>query len=310
MSEEFDTPVFLRMTTRICHAKEDILIDKRKEVLAKSFNMDVAKYVMVPGNAYRRHIVLEQRLEELKKFSNASSLNVVEMKDTKIGVITNGSAYLYVKEMMPQMSILKLGMSFPFPDDVVKTFASKVEKVLVIEELDSFIEDKVKALGIPCTGKDRSFCIGELRPEHIPLIIEGKTREPEVFAGRKPSLCPGCGHRMVFNVLKELQVTVSGDIGCYTLGVLPPFSSIHTCVCMGAGITMFEGLRRAQNNNVVGVIGDSTFVHSGITGLINAAYNKMTGVIIVLDNSITAMTGGQPHPGVGLTLKGDRKSVV
>ena len=142
------------------------------------------------------------------------------------------------------------------------------------------------------------------------MLFRSKTREPEVFAGRKPSLCPGCGHRMVFNVLKELQVTVSGDIGCYTLGVLPPFSSIHTCVCMGAGITMFEGLRRAQNNNVVGVIGDSTFVHSGITGLINAAYNKMTGVIIVLDNSITAMTGGQPHPGVGLTLKGEKTKTL
>jgi indolepyruvate ferredoxin oxidoreductase alpha subunit len=310
VSEEFDTPVFLRMTTRICHAKEDIVIGKRKEVPAKPFHIDVAKYVMVPGNAYRRHIVLEKRLEELKNFSNTSNLNSAEIKDTKIGVITSGSSYLYVKEMMPQVSVLKLGMSFPFPDDLVKTFASKVEKVFVIEELDSFLEDKVKALGIKCIGKDKSFCIGELRPEHIPLIVEGKTREPEIASGRKPSLCPGCGHRMVFNVLKELKVTVSGDIGCYTLGVLPPFSSIHTCVCMGAGVTIFEGLKRANNHNVVGVIGDSTFVHSGITGLINAAYNKVTGVVIILDNSITAMTGGQPHPGVGTTLKGEKTKAL
>ncbi|MFA6378483.1 MAG: indolepyruvate ferredoxin oxidoreductase subunit alpha, partial [Candidatus Omnitrophota bacterium] len=259
MSETFDTPVFLRMTTRICHAKEDVVIGKRKEVSAKPFNIDVAKYVMVPANAYRRHIVLEKRLEELKKFANVSSLNVAEINSTQVGVIANGASYLYAKEMMPQASILKLGMSFPFPDDLVKTFASKVEKVFVIEELDSFIEDKVKQLGIKCIGKDKSFFVGELRPEHIPFIVEGKSRELEVASGRKPSLCPGCGHRMVFNVLKELQVTVSGDIGCYTLGALPPFSSIHTCVCMGAGVTIFEGLRRAKNNNVVGVIGESTF---------------------------------------------------
>jgi len=306
ISEEFDTPVFLRMTTRICHAKEDVTIGKKKEVPVKPFNIDVAKYVMVPGNAHRRHIVLEKRLEDLKDFASTSTLNVAEMNDPKIGVITNGTSYLYVKEMIPQASILKLGMSFPFPDDLVKTFASNVEKVFVIEELDSFVEDKVKALGISCTGKDKSFCIGELRPEHIPLILKGKAQESKLASGRKPSLCPGCGHRMVFNVLKELQVTVSGDIGCYTLGVLPPFSSIHTCVCMGAGVTIFEGLRHAKNNNVVGVIGDSTFVHSGITGLINAAYNNVTGVIIILDNSVTAMTGGQPHPGVGLTLKGEK----
>ena len=306
LSEQFDTPVYVRMTTRICHSKEDIVIGKRKELPMKPFKIDVAKYVMVPGYAYQRHIILEERLKDLKRYSNSSSLNVMEVRDPKIGVITSGSAYLYVKEMLPQASVLKLGMSFPFPGDLVKAFAAEVEKVIVIEELDPFIEDKVRALGIPCAGKDRSFRIGELRPEHIPLILEGKTKEPEVFSGRKPSLCPGCGHRMVFNVLKELKVAVSGDIGCYTLGVEPPFSSIHTCVCMGAGVTMFEGLRRAGNDHVVGVIGDSTFVHSGITGLINAAYNKVTGVIIILDNSITAMTGGQPHPGVGVTLKGEK----
>jgi len=306
ISEEFDTPVFLRMTTRICHAKEDIVIGKRKEIAVKPFDINVAKYVMVPANANRRHIILEQRLEELKKFANASLLNREEMNDKNIGVITSGETYLYVKEMMPQASILKLGMSFPFPDDLVKAFASKVENVLVIEELDPFLEEKVKALGISCTGKDKSFCVGELRPEHIRLIAQGKVKEQEVVSARKPSLCPGCAHRMVFGVLKDLGVVVAGDIGCYTLGVLPPFNSIHTCVCMGAGVTIFEGLRHAKNNNAVGVIGDSTFIHSGITGLINAVYNKITGVVIILDNSITAMTGGQPHPGVGLTLKGEK----
>jgi len=304
ISEQFDIPVMIRLTTRIAHSKENVGIGERKEVPKKDFKIDTQKYVMVPKNAYLRHIDLEKRLEKLKNYSEKTKINKLEINDKKLGFITSGITYLYAKEMFPEASFLKLGMSHPFPDKKVIEFSKKVKNIFVIEELEPFIEEQVKALGIKIKTKHPSFRVGELLPEHIVKIVAGKKKEEKVISSRKPSMCPGCPHSGVFSVLKKLGVTVSGDIGCYTLAAAPPFSALHTCLCMGGGVTFFEGLTRALGKNVVGVIGDSTFVHSGITGLINAAYNGVKGVIIILDNSTTAMTGGQPHPATGFNIKG------
>ncbi|MDD5669363.1 MAG: thiamine pyrophosphate-dependent enzyme [Candidatus Omnitrophica bacterium] len=306
VSEEFDTPVMVRMTTRISHTKENIVIGTRKDIPVRPFTVNVPKYVMVPGNAYKRHIELEQRLVRLKQYAEKTFLNTIEINNREIGFITSGVSYLYAKEMYPGASFLKLGFSWPFPETLARSFSKKVKKVYIIEELEPFLEEHVRLAGIPCTGKHPSFRIGELRPEHIPYIVRGKSKEEKASGARKPVLCPGCPHRSVFTVLKKLKKIVAGDIGCYTLGALPPLSSLHTCLCMGSGITFFEGFGKAGERNAVGVIGDSTFVHSGITGLINAAYNKARGVIIILDNSTTAMTGNQPHPGTGVTMQGEQ----
>jgi indolepyruvate ferredoxin oxidoreductase alpha subunit len=306
ISEKFDTPVMMRLTTRIAHSKENISAGERKEIAPKEFKIDIPKYVMVPRNAYQRHIILEKRILELKEFSEKTSLNKIEINSKKIGFITSGVSYLYAKEMYPEASFLKLGFSFPFPDKKAKEFAKKVGQVFVIEELEPFIEEQLALAGIRFKTKHPSFRIGELRPEHIPLIIKGKEKVEEKYTARKPVMCPGCPHRPVFWVLKKLKAVVTGDIGCYTLGALPPLSALHSCLCMGSGITFFEGLRKGLGKNVVGVIGDSTFVHSGITGLINLAYNKTKGLIIILDNSTTAMTGSQPHPATGITIKGEQ----
>ncbi|HNX90812.1 MAG TPA: indolepyruvate ferredoxin oxidoreductase subunit alpha [Candidatus Omnitrophota bacterium] len=303
LSEKFDTPVLFRMTTRISHTKEDVLLGTRTEVAPKGHNIDPQKYVMVPANAYRKHAELEKKLEDLRGFAELTELNKTEYNDKKIGFITSGVMYYYAKEKYPDASFLKLGMSFPFPSEKVKEFVKEVKKVYVLEELEPFIENKIRALGLKCKYRDPSFRIGEIRPEHIPDIVKGKTKEEKKIVSRKPVLCPGCSHRPVFSVLKKLKCIVTGDIGCYTLAALPPLGALHTCVCMGGGITMFDGMKRAVGKNVVGVIGDSTFMHSGITGLINAVYNKQKGVILILDNSTTAMTGGQPHPGTGMTIK-------
>jgi len=306
VSEEFDTPVMFRMTTRISHTKENVITGTRKDIPVRPFTVNVPKYVMVPGNAYKRHIELEQRLMRLKQYAEKTALNTIEINDRARGFITSGVSYLYAKEMYPGASFLKLGFNWPFPVALVKSFSRQVKEVYVIEELEPFLEEHVRLAGIACKGKHPSFRIGELKPEYIPYIIRGKPKEEKASSARKPVLCPGCPHRAVFAVLKKLKKIVTGDIGCYTLGALPPLSSLHTCVCMGSGITFFEGFGKAGERNAVGVIGDSTFVHSGITGLINAAYNKTRGVIIILDNSTTAMTGNQPHPGTGVTIRGEQ----
>ncbi|MFW6254517.1 MAG: thiamine pyrophosphate-dependent enzyme, partial [Chitinivibrionales bacterium] len=218
--------------------------------------------------------------------------------------ITAGVPYTYVKETYPDASILKLGMPYPFPDDLIRTFAQSVKELVVIEELDPFLEEHLKAMGIAVRARHKSWRIGELRPEFITPIVKGEEKEEKAAGTRKPQLCKGCPHGFVYETLKKLNVTVSGDIGCYTLGALPPLSSVHTCVCMGAGVTIHEGLRRGGvDGRVVGVVGDSTFIHSGITGLINAVYNKAKGLIMILDNSTTAMTGGQNHPGTGRSIR-------
>lgn len=306
ISEKFDTPVILRLTTRIAHTKETVRVEKRQERSKKHYQPCFEKYVMVPKNAGARHAELEKRIAKLKKYSGSSSLNAVEIGDRKIGFITSGVSYLYAKEMYPDASFLKLGMSYPFPEDKVREFVKKVKTAYVIEELEPFIEEQCKIAGIKIKTKDESFRVGELRPEHIPLIIAGDGKKDLKRISRKPVLCPGCSHRPVFWVLNKLKLNVAGDIGCYTLGASAPLSALHTCLCMGSGDTILEGFTKVLGRNVVGVMGDSTFVHSGITGLINLAYNKTNTVLIILDNSTTGMTGSQPHPATGITIKGER----
>jgi indolepyruvate ferredoxin oxidoreductase alpha subunit len=305
ISEQFDTPVIFRMTTRVAHSKEDVEIGERINVPVKKLTIDFPKYVMVPRNAYKRHIFIEKRLRDLALFSETTSLNRVEKGSSDIGFITSGISYSYIKEQFPDASILKLGFVYPFCDNKIKAFASSVKKLYIIEELDPFIEEHLKSLGIQCQAKDPTYRIGEIRPEFITDIVAAKTKTEVESNARKPVLCRGCPHRFVFNSLRKLKTFVAGDIGCYTLGATPPLASLHTCVCMGAGITFNEGLRRAHpDEKIVGVIGDSTFIHSGITGLINAVYNNVKGVIMILDNGTTAMTGGQNHPATGKTITG------
>jgi indolepyruvate ferredoxin oxidoreductase alpha subunit len=303
ISEKFDTPVLFRMTTRVAHSKEDVIVGERTERPNLPFSINIPKYVMVPKNAYKRHIFVEQRILNLKEFAETTSLNRIEQGSDKLGFITSGVSYYYIKERYPDASILKLGFTYPFCDRKIAEFSASVKELTVVEELDPFIEEHLRASGIKCRARHPSWRIGELRPEHMQTIVDGGIKEEKDSASRRPVLCRGCPHRFVFHLLKKIKATVAGDIGCYTLGALPPLSALHTCVCMGAGITFHEGLRRAMpDGKIVGVIGDSTFIHSGITGLINAVYNNMHGLIMILDNSTTAMTGGQNHPATGKTI--------
>jgi indolepyruvate ferredoxin oxidoreductase alpha subunit len=307
ISEKYDTPVIIRMTTRISHTKEDVDLGTRTEVAAKPLVKDWEKYVMVPRNARIRHEVVEKRQQKLFKLSEKSRLNKVEIKNPSLGFITSSISYMYLKEQFPDASYLKLGMLYPFCDEKIKSFAGKVKKLYVVEELDPFIEEHVKALGIrKAKFKHSSFQLGELGPATIGDLVAGRSKNEKKLPGRPPRLCPGCPHWSVFSVLKKLDLFVAGDIGCYTLGSLPPTSALHTCICMGAGVTFNEGIRRAHpEGKIVGVVGDSTFVHSGITGLVNAVYNKAKGIVFILDNSTTAMTGGQNHPGTGKTIRNE-----
>jgi len=311
ISERFDTPVLLRLTTRVSHTKECVDVGARAAVARDRFVPDISKYVMIPRNAYERHIRVEERIRELRAYAEASPLNRAEPGDG-IGVITSGVAYNYVREALPGASVLKLGMPYPYPDAKIRQFASRFERVAVVEELDPFLEEHVRSLGIAVRPIHDSHRIGELTPEVVPDLVEGKPKDLRRAASRKPVLCPGCGHRSVFSALKKLKVIVAGDIGCYTLAATPPLAAMHTTICMGAGITVHEGLWRALKDGradaegpqrIVGVIGDSTFIHSGITGLVNAVYNGVEGLIVILDNSTTAMTGGQNHPGTGRTIR-------
>ena len=304
ISEQFDTPVLFRMTTRVAHTKENVATGPRNEIALRPFAVDIAKYVMVPRNAYQKHIRIEKRLVQLAALSEKTPLNRIEKGSSALGFITSGIPYHYLKENFPDASYLKLGFTYPFCDKKIARFARSVKDCVVVEELDPVIEEHVKTLGIKARAKHATFRIGELLPEHMPLIYKGARKKEAASTARKPVLCPGCPHRFVFSVLKRNKTIVAGDIGCYTLAATPPMSALHTCLCMGSAITLHEGFRRVMPDaKVVGVLGDSTFVHSGITGLVNAAYNKMKGLIIILDNSTTAMTGGQNHPATGKTLR-------
>jgi indolepyruvate ferredoxin oxidoreductase, alpha subunit len=313
LSERFDVPVFLRTTTRVSHATGAVVLgDVEPPAVALGFVEEPAKWVMLPVNARKRHVVVEERMRALREFAETFEGNRIEWGDRSLGIITAGVAYQYVREAFPDASVLKLGLAHPLPERLVRAFAAGVKRLIVVEELDPIIETHVKALGIPVEGKDRIPLLGELNPRIVRQAISGEAvpvREPAVVPNRPPNLCAGCPHRSLFFALNKCKVTVTGDIGCYTLSALPPLKSMDTCVCMGASIGtafgMEKALGEAARGKVVAVIGDSTFVHSGITGLINVVYNRGFSTVIILDNGTTAMTGAQDHPGTGKTLQAE-----
>ncbi len=321
ISEQFDTPVILRLTTRIAHSQSIVEISDKEDYIAKPYVKDINKYVMMPAMAKVRHNLLVQREIELEKFSNETGLNKIIWGDKKIGIITSGVAYQYAREALGEgASYLKLGMVHPIPIDMIKEFASQVDKLYVIEELEPFFENQLKAAGIDVVGKEIMPRTGELSASIIANVFEKSVnteinRDDEfgTLPNRPPVMCAGCPHRGTFYILKKIGATVMGDIGCYTLGALPPMQAMDACICMGASIGMAHGFEKAIKQNgedpnttkVVAVLGDSTFIHSGITGLIDAVYNKGVSTILILDNSITGMTGHQDNPTTGFTIKGE-----
>jgi len=314
LSEDFDTPVILRTTTRVSHCKSVVNGSEPVHVEEKGLLKDSAKYVMLPSNARRSHAMVEERLARLKDWGETSGINQIYDGDGKIGIITSGISYQYAREAFPDASILKLGMTYPLPSEMIRGFAREVEKLAVVEELDPFIEEQVRALGVNVHyGKNVLPICGEYSRDVVFEALGGRAKNSKppaaVLIGRTPTFCPGCSHRGLFTVLSRLKVFVSGDIGCYTLGALPPFSALHACTDMGASIPVAHGTSiglRMQGikEKPVAVIGDSTFLHSGITGLINMVYNGGEAIIIIMNNDTTGMTGGQEHPGTGRTASG------
>ncbi len=314
-SENFDTPVLLRTTTRISHGKSVVKTAEPLPLRQPGFQPNKAKYVMIPAYGKRRHLAVEERLKRLAEFAEATALNRTEWADTSIGIITSGIAYQYVKEVAPHASVLKLGLIWPLPAAMIKEFAAGVDRLYVVEELDPFLEEQIKALGISLTGKEAFPVTGELNPELVRKGLRlGETEtgsaEAEMVKAidlpmRAPAMCSGCPHRGLFYTLKKLKLVVAGDIGCYTLAVGKPLEAIDTCVCMGASIGGAMGMERAGVEGVISVLGDSTFIHSGITGLINMVYNGSHGTVVVLDNRITAMTGRQQNAASGKRISGD-----
>ena len=315
LSEKFDTPVLLRTTTRINHSKSIVSLNDRVAIPTKQYKKDMLKNVLLPSNARKKHVLVEKRMTDLEQFGNECDCNRIEWGDKKLGIITSGISYQYTREIFPNTSILKLGLTNPLPKKLIREFVDQVEKVYVIEELDPFLEEQILAMGIQLEGKNRLPIIGELSQEIVARSLIGES-EPQKSSlkdipipPRPPVLCPGCSHRGVFYAMKKLRLTVTGDIGCYTLAAIPPLEIMDTCLCMGASVGFAEGMEKAAGDKLkgklVGVIGDSTFYHSGITGLIDIVYNQGKTKICILDNHITAMTGHQEHPGSGLTLKGE-----
>ncbi|WP_243373966.1 indolepyruvate ferredoxin oxidoreductase subunit alpha [Geotalea sp. SG265] len=313
LSEQFDTPVMLRTTTRTSHGKSIVTLEEPVAGLpTPKLARNAAKFVMLPGNAKVRHPFIEERTHKLKEYGRTLSINRVEMREAAIGVITSGVPYQYVREVLPNASVLKLGMVYPLPEALIREFAAKVDRLYVVEELDPFLEEQIKALGITVTGKEIIPICGELTPGILRRsfeLPEPESSTVEKLPGRPPNMCPGCPHRGVFFTLNQLKAFVTGDIGCYTLGFLPPLSAMDTCVCMGASIGNATGITKVlsaeEQKKVVAVIGDSTFLHSGITGLLDMVYNKAPATVIILDNRITAMTGRQENPASGYTLMGE-----
>lgn len=316
ISERFDTLVLFRMTTRICHGKSLVEFGEREEVGLRSYKKDPRKYAAVPANARALRVVLEDRMKELEKFSNETDLNFFEWNDKKIGIISSGVAYQYAKDVFGDtVSYLKLGFTHPLPMEKIKEFAKEVETLYVIEELEPYIEDQLKAAGIKCIGRDKITGIGELNPDIIAKALLGDEREiveydRSIAVDRPPTLCAGCPHRGFFYELsKRKDVIVNGDIGCYGLGVAPPLSTVDTIICMGASISMAHGAQKVLNKHngekrMVAVIGDSTFFHTGVNSLIDTIYNRSNTINVILDNRITGMTGHQENPGTGYTLQG------
>lgn len=317
LSEEFDTPVILRTCTRVAHSQGLIPLSEREEVPLKDYKKDIRKYVMSPGNAVGRHVFVEERMKKLAEYAETAEVNRVE-RGSNVGFLCAGTVYQYIKEVFPEASVLKLGMAWPMPEKLIRDFAASVEKLYIVEELDPVIETHVRKMGIvPDGGKELFGLLGELSQAKIARAMGLQPRKNETFGenlpGRPPVMCAGCPHRGLFAILKKLKLTVTGDIGCYTLGSMPPLNAMDTTVCMGASIGMAHGftkIRPDMAKKTVAVIGDSTFMHSGLTGLVNVSYNLGSAKVIVVDNSITGMTGHQQNPTTGLTLQNERTPVI
>lgn len=314
LSEEYDTPVIVKMCTRVAHSQSIVETGEREKERTLPYEKNIAKYVMMPGNAIRRHPVVEERTRKLIEYANTCEFNRVEMGDTKLGIITSSTSYQYVKEVFgDSASILKLGMVYPLPEKLILDFAEKVDKLAIVEELDSMIEDHCKKLGLTVTGKEVLPLEGEYSQNLIAEKFGEKVPEykslNEALPGRPPVMCAGCPHRGLFYILSKNKCTVLGDIGCYTLGAVAPLNAIEMTLCMGASISSIHGFNKAlgeeSEGKTVAVIGDSTFMHSGMTGLANIAYNQSNSTVIILDNSITGMTGHQQNPTTGYNIKGD-----
>lgn len=312
LSESYDTPVIVRLTTRLSHSQGAVKLCEREEPEDKKYERNAAKFVMMPGNAKGRHVYVEERMKKLAEDGSDFPVNRAEYKDTSIGFITSGIPYQYVKEACPEASVLKLGMVHPLPKKLILEFASKVDKLYIFEELEPVIEEQVRSWGIEVTGKEIFTVQGEYSANMLRRAVLGQEPVKEAAAdvpARPPILCPGCPHRSVFSVLNKLKIHAAGDIGCYTLGAVAPLNVIDTTVCMGASISTLHGMEKAKGKeyikNWVAVIGDSTFMHTGINSLMNMVYNQGTGTVMILDNSTTGMTGHQDHAATGKTLMGE-----
>ena len=312
ISEKYDCPVMIRTTTRLAHSQGVVELVDRVEVPDKPYERNVAKNVMMPAMAKARHIEVEKRLNKLAEDACSFEINKVEYNDKKIGVITDGIPYQYVKEALPNASVLKLGLVHPLPRKLIEEFAANVEELYIIEELEPLVEEQVRSWGIACHGKDILTIQGEYSANMLRerILKENvNTEEPADVPARPPILCPGCPHRSTFSILNELKIHGAGDIGCYTLGAVAPLNVIDTTVCMGSSISTLHGMEKAKGKdyikNWVAVIGDSTFLHTGINSLMNMVYNKATGTVLILDNSTTGMTGHQDHAATGKTLSGE-----
>jgi len=319
LSEQFDTPVLFRMCTRIAHSQSSVELDEREEHPAKEYEKNPAKYIMSPANAIRRHPFVEERTKKLIAFSEGTSFNRIEWGGKDIGIICAGTCYQYVKEVFgDSVSVLKLGLINPLPEKLIKDFAAQVKKLYVIEELDGIIENHLRVMGISCVGKDMFSPLGEYNQATIRAAFGIK--QPESVAAdspipvRPPIMCAGCPHRGLFYVLSKNKITTLGDIGCYTLGSAAPLCAVDSTLCMGASVSGLHGFNKADGKNssehTVCVIGDSTFIHSGMTGLVNISYNASNSTVIILDNSITGMTGHQQNPTTGYNIKGEPANAV
>ena len=319
LSEKYDTPVFIRLSTRISHSQSLVEIGNRIDYKLKEYKKDVAKNVMMPAMGRKKHILVEKRMEELIKYTEKCNFNRVEINSKKIGVITSGIAYQYAKETFGDASFLKLGITYPMPVDLIKDFASKVETLYVVEELDPIIEQHCKIHGIKVIGKDLLPLTGEFSAGLLRKAIFKEEKQLinldiDSIPVRPPVLCPGCPHRGLYYAMNKLNIVLTGDIGCYTLGALEPLNALDTCVCMGGGISVAHGFEKARGKDfdkkIVGIVGDSTFTHSGITGLIDIVYNKGVSTVIIADNSITGMTGHQNNPVNGFTIDGEPTTAI
>ncbi|MCM2359510.1 MAG: indolepyruvate ferredoxin oxidoreductase subunit alpha [Geobacteraceae bacterium] len=315
ISEQFDTPLMLRTTTRIAHAKG--VVEQREKIkpVVGEWARNVPKYVMLPNFGKIKHGEVEERLLKLREFAETTPLNRVEMADTELGILTSGISYQHVREAYPNASVLKLGLVHPLPEKKIRAFAAKVRRFMIVEEMDAIFEEQVRAMGIRVDiGKDRISYCGEVSADIVRAAlgdaVTGSAPPVADLPQRPPTFCPGCAHRGLFTILSKLKAFVSGDIGCYTLGALPPISAMHSCICMGASISAAHGMAKVneiagRTEKPVAVIGDSTFFHSGMTGLLSLAYNGGNALVVIMDNRTTGMTGGQENPGSGRVLQGE-----